>query len=220
MPTIPLDERPVQMTPRRVDEVASSGLTGCGLVDEHDDCDDGLLVVDLHRRCSRAIDALYARHQPTCYALAVRVTRDRHFAEDVVQETFVTLWRAPETYDAARGSLLRWLLTISHRRSVDRVRREDGLRAHPVVDLLVGEQDAQPAVADQVADLLGAEAVRRALRGLDDRLREPLLLAYYGGYSQPQIAAITGIPLGTVKTRTRYGLRRLRAVMSSLGEVA
>jgi RNA polymerase sigma-70 factor (ECF subfamily) len=136
------------------------------------------------------------------------------FAEDVVQEVFLTLWRDPGRYDGSRGSFASWLLSVTHHKAVDAVRREESLRrrrAQATEDAvaMLEESEHAPGVDEEVWGLMRRERVRHALRDLPDAQREALALAYYGGYTQREVAALTGAPLGTVKTRMLTGMRRL-----------
>ena len=168
-----------------------------------------------------ALDAAYARHGADCYAIARRILRDEGLAEDVVQEVFLTLWRDPGCYQPARGGLGPFLVTVSRHKAVDNVRR---LRARPpakgspdVLDRLAAETPSPEHHA-----VLGERATRvvAALDALPRTQRECLVLAYYGGYTQREIATERGIPLGTVKTRCAAGMRRLAASLSDLGPFA
>lgn len=167
------------------------------------------------------LDEAYARHGADCYAIARRILRDERLAEDVVQEVFLAMWRDPGRYEPARGGLGAFLVTISRHKAVDHVRR---LRSRPVCD-------GNPAVLDLIAAdtpspehraVLGERAARvvAALDALPPTQRDCLVLAYYEGYSQTEIAAKRGIPLGTVKTRCAAGMRRLAASLADLGPFA
>ena len=144
-------------------------------------------------------------------ALARRVLADDQLAEDVVQEAFVAYWRNPDAFDADRGSFRSWFLATVHHKAVDAVRRESTQRRHLAAagDRLV--PDVVPDVAEQVSDRIDDGRVRTALAGLSAVQREVLVLAYWGGFTQREIAARTGAPLGTVKTRTLNAMRHLQA---------
>jgi RNA polymerase sigma factor (sigma-70 family) len=161
-----------------------------------------------------ALEELYDRHGGACYGLARRVVTDEQLAQDVVQEVFLAIWRGAATYDGSRGTLSTWLYALTHHKSVDAVRRaqrHSGRRASE--DALLTEADPAPAVDDQALASVRRDQVRAALADLPEPQRRALMLAYFGGYSQSEIAAMTGIPLGTVKTRTLAALRRLRSVL-------
>jgi RNA polymerase sigma factor (sigma-70 family) len=172
----------------------------------------------------QALGELYDRYGRPAYSLARRICADDGIAEDVVQEVFLTFWRDPGRFDASRGSFGTWLLTLVHHKAVDAVRRESTIRRRTVPAAEDGEEwSAQPGPgADQAA--LGAVVaghVRDALGRLPLEQRQALALAYYGGYTQREVAALTGVPLGTVKSRMFTGVQRLRSVLGPLvGEIA
>jgi RNA polymerase sigma-70 factor (ECF subfamily) len=149
-------------------------------------------------------------------ALARRIVVDPQLAEDVVQEAFLAYWRNPAAFDAARGAFGSWLLALVHHKAVDAVRRETSQRRR--LDAAAEEMDAETVfdLADAVADRLGDARVRKALEALPTVQREALVLAYWGGYTQREIALRTGAPLGTVKTRMLGGMRRLQAGLTAV----
>lgn len=162
-----------------------------------------------------ALDDVYERFARPAFALARRITVDDGFAEDVVQEVFLALWRDPHRFDAARGGFGSWLLAMVHHRAVDAVRREESIRRRR--DKAAAESAAEFALVPESvavdAEVLGrlqGERVRAALKALPAAQREALTLAYFGGYTQREVASLTGTPLGTVKTRMLTGMRRLR----------
>ncbi len=164
---------------------------------------------------SRALEELYERYGAPCYSLARRIVRDPALAQDVVQEVFLTCWRSGG-YDATRGSVASWLLAITHNKAVDLVRKEERLRSRRVGEEALDDLAAAAGSTEEQAwSLVQAAAVRGALRDLPTEQREVLLLAYYGGYSQREISTITGVPLGTVKSRTLGAIKRLREVLGS-----
>jgi len=172
----------------------------------------------------RALGELYDRWCKQAFSLARRVCADEGLAEDVVQEVFIAFWREPGRFDPTRGAFSSWLLTLVHHKAVDAVRRESAIRRRTVPAAEDGEEwsVAPGPGADQAA--LGAVVagqVRDALGRLPDEQREALALAYYGGYTQREVATLTGVPLGTVKSRMFTGVQRLRSVLGPLlGEVA
>ncbi|MEJ2852103.1 MULTISPECIES: RNA polymerase sigma factor [unclassified Saccharothrix] len=174
---------------------------------------DSALVQRVTEGDRGAFGELYDRYARPAYSLARRVCVDPDLAEDVVQEAFLVLWRNPAGYDASRGSFGTWLMTVVHHRAVDAVRREDTRRRRnvPLTDE-VSEHTVPPTEgADHAAltGVVGAE-VRAALQRLPEDQRQVIALAYLGGYTQIEVAALTGIPLGTVKSRTFAAIRRLR----------
>ena len=166
-----------------------------------------------------ALGAIYDRYSRPAYSLARRICADDGLAEDVVQEVFLAFWRDPRRFDPTRGSFATWLLTLVHHKSVDAVRRESTIRRRTVPAAEDGDEwSAQPGPgADQAA--LGAVVagqVRDALGRLPAEQRQALALAYYGGYTQREVAALTGVPLGTVKSRMFTGVQRLKSVLGPL----
>jgi RNA polymerase sigma factor (sigma-70 family) len=190
--------------------------SACHHRDAHETTPDSELVDDVRDGCEPAMAVLYDRYAPRCLALARKVVRDQHRAEEVLQEVFIVLWRKPETFDAHRGSLVTWLLTITHRRSVDAVRRDRRHTPTSVEQLLEREPAAGPSIDDQLIATIDAEHVRAALRALPLDGRRAIVLAYFGGYSQSEIAAMTDTPLGTVKSRMRAAMAKLQTSLSSL----
>jgi len=172
----------------------------------------------------QALGELYDRWSKPAFSLARRVCADEGLAEDVVQEVFIAFWREPGRFDPARGAFSSWLLTLVHHKAVDAVRRESAIRRRTVPAAEDGEEwsVAPGPGADQAA--LGAVVagqVRDALGRLPNEQREAIALAYYGGYTQREVATLTGVPLGTVKSRMFTGVQRLRSVLGPLlGEVA
>lgn len=177
---------------------------------------DRELVTRLAEGDRVAFASLYDRYCRQAYSLAKRVCVDTQLAEDVVQEAFLTLWRDPGRYQAERGSVGTWLLTVVHHRAVDAVRRENTQRkrsAAQAEQAITGEREAPGADAAAITGVLG-EQVRGALGELSQDQREVLVLAYYGGYTQCEVAALTGVPLGTVKSRMFAAVRRLRTLLT------
>lgn len=171
-----------------------------------------------------ALGELYDRYSRPAYSLARRICVDEGFAEDVIQEVFLSFWRDPGRFDPERGTFSTWLLTLVHHKAVDAVRREGAIRKRTVPAVDEGDEGGAPSGpgADQAA--LGsvvAGQVRDALGALPAEQRQALALAYYAGYTQREVAALTGVPLGTVKSRMFAGVQRLRSVLGPLlGELA
>lgn len=176
--------------------------------------DDQAVAADLLARSSRgdetAFAQLYDLTSARVYGLARRVVRDPAQAEEVAQEAYLEIWRQSARYDASRGSALAWMLTIVHRRAVDRVRSAESAQDRDRRYAAVGEGPAYDVVSEAVAARLDSVRVRRALESLTEVQREALTLAYFGGYTHREVSDLLGVPLGTVKTRMRDGLIRLR----------
>ncbi len=170
----------------------------------------GLLLVRTADGDRDAFSQLYDLMAPRMLGLIVRILVDRAQSEEVLQEVFLEAWQSASRFAPNKGRGRTWLLTIAHRRAIDRVRASQSATDR---DIRVGRQNlgvAYDAVAEQVELHIEAEQVNAALAELSDTQRETLMLAYFGGYSQSEIAVLTGAPLGTVKTRMRDGLARLR----------
>lgn len=181
-----------------------------------DDAADARLVQRIVAGDSTALGELYDRFGRRAYSLARRICADTGLAEDVVQEVFLAFWRDPSKYDPNRGKFGTWLLTLVHHKSVDAVRRESVIRRRTVPATEDGaEWNAPPGPgADEGAiGALVAGQVRDALGRLPAEQRRVLALAYYGGYTQREVAAMIGVPLGTVKSRMFTGVARLRSLL-------
>jgi RNA polymerase sigma-70 factor, ECF subfamily len=164
-----------------------------------------------------AFSELYDRVSSQVFGVVRRVLRDPAQSEEVMQEVLVEVWRSASRFDPERGSATTWMLTIAHRRAVDRVRASQAAMDR---DERAGRSAHRPAfdeVVEQVETRLEHEQVRQALSVLTDLQREAVTLAYYGGYSYREVSELLDVPLGTVKTRLRDGLIRLRDAMGVAG---
>jgi len=157
-----------------------------------------------------AFAELYDLTGAKVFGLARRVVRDPAQAEEVAQEAYLEIWRQSARFDPARGSALAWMLTIVHRRAVDRVRSAESAQDRDRRYAAVGDGPEYDVVDEAVTANLEQARVRRALETLTDVQREAVTLAYYGGYTHREVSDLLGVPLGTVKTRMRDGLIRLR----------
>lgn len=168
----------------------------------------GLLAL-VARGDHRAFELVYGELAGPVYGVVRQVLRDPAQSEEIAQEVLLEIWRTASRFDPAKGSPAAWALTIAHRRAVDRVRSENSSLRREVKAAadLAGEYDD---VAEVVAATLDGQRVRCCLDGLTELQRESITLAYYGGYSYPQVARLLGVALGTVKTRIRDGLIRMR----------
>jgi RNA polymerase sigma-70 factor (ECF subfamily) len=167
-----------------------------------------------------AVDELYERFRRPAFALARRILADETMAEDVLQEVFLSVWRDPGAFDRGRGSVASWLLAVVHHKAVDAVRREESQRRRQAMaedEMALDAPMATRDVEDEAWARVAADQVRTALGLLSTTQREALTLAYYGGYTQREVAVLTGAPLGTVKTRMLAGMRRLREELGGSG---
>ena len=177
---------------------------------------DRELVKRIGRGDEEAFRGLFRRYAQNATALARRVVRQPFLAEEIVQEAFLALWRDPAGYDQQRGSVKAWLMGMVHHRAVDAVRREESQRRRAEDVVVVVDLPAEDP-ADAVVDELDAPEERRAVRAALEELpveqRQVIELMYFGGLSQSKIADRLSLPLGTVKSRTLLGMRRLRAAL-------
>ena len=179
---------------------------------------DGELVELVAQRDAGALEALYERYGRAAYSLARRILTEGTLAQDVVQEVFLSLWRDARRFDAGRGTVATYLLSMTHHRAVDVVRREENLRRRRTSDEgLELAPDPKARVEDEVEASERRAEVRSALAELPAAQREVLLLAYFGGYTQREVAALVGVPLGTVKTRMAAGMRKMKEALQDAG---
>ncbi|HLJ66166.1 MAG TPA: sigma-70 family RNA polymerase sigma factor [Chloroflexota bacterium] len=175
---------------------------------------DGELMAAIQGRDVSALEAFYDRHRVLAYSLAMRVLGSQNEAEDVVQEAFLNLWRAADTYRSDRSSARSWLLSIVHNRSIDKLR---GRRTRVQAAALEAAMDIpdRTDVWREVSQALTGQDVRRALAQLPPEQREAIELAYFQGRTHTEIAELTEVPLGTVKGRMRLGLHKLRSLLET-----
>ena len=161
-----------------------------------------------------ALAEVYDRHSTVVFGVALRVTGDRHAAEDVSQGVFLRLWRRPEAFDPARGSMRTWLCTLAHHAGVDWVRSECAARLREQTH---GQDRRRLTVetAALVESAMSAELINLALNALPDHQRTPIHLAYFDGLTYRQVAEHLGIPAGTIKSRIRSGLQQMADVLHS-----
>jgi RNA polymerase sigma-70 factor (ECF subfamily) len=185
--------------------------------------DDAALVEAVVRGDARALEHLYERHSRGVYSLALRLLSDGTAAEEVVQETFLKLWRQPSAYQPSRGRLFPWLLSVAHHHAVDLLRRRQLEQRHRIAALPGTNGEALDDLFEsfgltssegdpqlRVGAIEERLVVGRALAGLPAQQRLPLELAYFRGLTQVEIANLLSLPLGTIKTRMRLGLQQLR----------
>ena len=171
-----------------------------------DASDEMRLVARIRAGDQQAMSELYDRYGKVVYAVALRVLQDAAGAEDVLQDVFLQLWRNPDAFDASRGSLAAWLAVISRHRSIDRLRKR-----RPETDIENCVIASSPELRDETERALVIEKIRVVLAEMNPDQRKVLELAFFEGLTHTEIAAKTGEPLGTVKTRIRSGLQLLRA---------
>ena len=180
------------------------------------DASDAALVVAIGRWRQDALAEAYRRHAGAAFALARRLLGDRDLAEEVLQEVFLRLWNAPERYDPERGSLRSYLLAQTHGRSVDLLRSETSRRRRE-------EREARETaehrvdIEREVIDLSVAEQIKDVVAGLPTDERRAIELAYFGGHTYREVAVLLDQPEGTVKSRIRSGLRRMRQGLVEAG---
>ncbi len=174
---------------------------------------DGALVVAIGRWHQDALAEAYRRHAGSVYGLARRVLADTSRAEEIVQEVFLRLWNEPERFDPDRGSLRSFLLAQSHGRAVDMLRSDTSRRQRETRDARA-TAEAGYDLEREVWDMAVTDHVRDALAELPSDERRAIQLAYFGGHTYREVATMIGAPEGTVKSRIRAGLKRMRGVLA------
>jgi RNA polymerase sigma-70 factor, ECF subfamily len=177
--------------------------------------DDETLMRLVVEQDVRALETLYSRYSRPIFSLALKILGDRELVEEVVQEVFLRLWTRAQGFDPQRGKLLSWLLTITHHRAIDELRRR---RGQPETDgfqeqlAAADVPDADPS--SSLDNVVEREVVQQALSQLPESQRKPIQMAYYGGMTQVEIALALKEPLGTIKTRMRLGMQKLRLILA------
>ena len=182
--------------------------------------EDAALIRRMVEADETALGALYDRWVGSLYSLVLHLLQDRDEAEDVVEETFWQAWRKADSYEPAKGAVSTWLLTIGRRKALDRIRARKRQREEPIGNerSFADYPSSSPGPSDDVEGAELRESVRAALSELPPEQREVLELGYFKGMSQTEIADATGQPLGTVKTRMRLAMQKLREPLSLFRE--
>lgn len=181
---------------------------------------DEVLIAAVADGDETALGLLYDRYAKPVYSLAARITQDQGLAEEITQEVFLRLWRNAATFDVERGRFASWLLSVTHHLAVDQMRRR---RARPQIvastddSPVLGLPDTRTDVEEEAWLQVRRDLIARALAELPAAQRRVIELAYFSGLTHVEIAALLGDPLGTVKTRMRLGLQKLRELLQSQG---
>ena len=186
--------------------------------------DDAVLMKSLGRAEIAALEQLYDRYSTLVFSVSLRILHDVQLAEDVTQEVFLRLWRQPASFDPARGRFISWLMSVTRNRALDELRRvsrrnrseDQDVEGGPLGSLPTADRMDDPAVGAELGEQ--REAVRLAMTRLPPEQRQVIELAYFSGLTQTEIAELTGEPLGTVKTRIRLGMRKLREALMDFVE--
>ncbi|MGI9596971.1 MAG: sigma-70 family RNA polymerase sigma factor [Acidimicrobiales bacterium] len=186
-------------------------------MDDQEPSWDEMTVARMAAGDAAALGEAYDQLGSLVFGLARRVVRDPSLAEEVTQEVFSELWQKPARYDSARGPLRAFLATVTHRRAVDCVRRNDAARRRDLSWYRGQSQSDRREVEDTVESTMVAADVRRAIDDLPDEQRQSIMLAYFGGYTHRELAELFGIPEGTAKTRIRLGLAKLGVALEAKG---
>jgi len=181
--------------------------------------EDVQMAAQLQRGEPSGVEGLYDKYGRLAYGLAYRVLSDRTAAEDVVQEAFLGLWRNSGSFDASRGNVRGWLLSIVHNRAIDRLRGTTRLRKETQIETVEQRLEA-PDAWEAVSIHLQQNQIREGFARLPEAQRQTLELAYFGGYTHLEIAGRMGVPLGTVKGRMRMGLEKMRSFLQGSGVTA
>jgi RNA polymerase sigma-70 factor (ECF subfamily) len=201
---------------RQISHIHQGGGSEQDEMQHIEEVSDAQLVTSIARYSEVALAEVYRRHGGAVYGLAKRVLNNPAEAEDVTQEVFLRLWNQPDRFDPSRGSLRSFLLAQSHGRAVDAVRSSSSRRLREARDAFRTAQAAYD-MQHEVWDLALADQVGRAMGGLPDEERRAIELAYFDGHTYREVARLLGEPEGTIKSRIRNGMRRMRGVLADAG---
>ena len=206
---------PIERGAPNIERSVSRSAAAAAPVGLSDRARDRQLLARIARGDVAALQTIYERHAPRAVAIAFRILRDRSEAEDVVQETFLELWRRASQFDADRGGAIAWVVTIARSRAIDRL-RASGTAGKTIASASASEGLAPlalPLPSDEAEQRRDVARVATALSALPDAQRETIELAYFEGLSQSEIAERTGTPLGTVKMRVKLAMAKLAALL-------
>lgn len=185
---------------------------------------DRQLMRQLQEGDRLALEAIYKRHARLVFTLIVRIVRDRHEAEDVLEDVFFELWRGSDRFDESRGTVQSYLVTLARSRAIDRIRKRDGTTGRRPTTRYTG--DDRPEVSDTTIDPVvdadrteRREQVKKALAALEPEARDLIERSFYGGQSHSEIAAELNKPLGSVKTQIRRGLQSLAKALNTMKSI-
>ncbi len=181
-----------------------------------EDLADDILLQLVHLGNESALGALYDRYGKVAYSLAHRMLGDVHAAEDAVQEAFINIWRRAGSFSSSRGTARTWIMAVVHHRSIDIGRKRRGMTPRELPLELERLPDDPSDTWSSVSNKLDREMLNGCLKNIPKEQREAIHLAYFEGYTQREIAELTGIPLGTVKGRMRIGMAKLRKQLQDL----
>jgi RNA polymerase sigma-70 factor (ECF subfamily) len=182
----------------------------------YSDMSDEILLAKIAESDRQALEALYDRYGRRVFALAARMLNDPQSSEEVTQDVFMSVWRRVTSYKPGRGKFTTWLFSIAHNRTIDELRKRmrDRNRDNQNIDDHIDIKEETPLPAEQIVAQSEFDMVKQAMKALPDEQRRVVEMSYFGGYTQVEISGMTGQPLGTVKTRMRLALKKLRASLA------
>lgn len=183
----------------------------------YSDMSDEILLAKIAESDRQALEALYDRYGRRVFALAARMLNDPQSSEEVTQDVFMSVWRRVTSYKPGRGKFTTWLFSIAHNRTIDELRKRmrDRNRDNQNIDDHIDIKEETALPADQIVAQSEFDMVKHAMKALPEEQRRVVELSYFGGFTQVEISEMTGQPLGTVKTRMRLALKKLRASLAN-----